>query len=468
MTSKTAQTLRRLADGRETMRAFVAFCTILRTEDGKPLRVHPFQRLFLAAYFAGATQVVVIIPKKNGKTTIMAALALFHLLVVAEAECVIAASSMEQATILYRQAVKLIRRSGLSTDVGGPFKAQEGYRRITYQGGQIRVLPGDAKTADGVIPTLALVDELHRHKSPELYAVLRDGLVARDGRMVTISTAGWDLDSPLGKIRRHAHSLETFVRKGTLNRASAPGFEFFEWALADGDDLHDLRKVKRANPAPWHTVTKLREQRDSPTMTPAAWSRFYCGVWTHGEEPWLQADAWDRMRVDVGGLADGDVVQAAIVYGHGAAVVLAGMREDGKVGVKAKIMPDPDVSLGLLERAVSDLAQVYRIGTVAHDTALTRSAELLEEQGVPTMEFPLRPQRMAIATASLRRVIDEGNLIHDGDPLLRQHVLSGATKDSEAGWRLVRTTESNALIALAVAVHNATEAPADRPMFVAL
>ena len=50
--------------------------------------------------------------------------------------------------------------------------------------GRIRVLAADVDTADGVIPTLALVDELHRHASAGLYGVFRDGLGPRDGQMV--------------------------------------------------------------------------------------------------------------------------------------------------------------------------------------------------------------------------------------------------------------------------------------------
>ena len=60
--------------------------------------------------------------------------------------------------------------------------------------GRVRVLASDVDTADGVIPTLALVDELHRHKSADLYGVFRDGLGPRGGRMITISTAGDDSD----------------------------------------------------------------------------------------------------------------------------------------------------------------------------------------------------------------------------------------------------------------------------------
>ena len=44
------------------------------------------------------------------------------------------------------------------------------------------MLAADEATADGVIPTLALVDELHRHRSAGLYGVFRDGLGPRTGR----------------------------------------------------------------------------------------------------------------------------------------------------------------------------------------------------------------------------------------------------------------------------------------------
>jgi phage terminase large subunit-like protein len=48
--------------------------------------------------------------------------------------------------------------------------------------GVVKVLASDVDTADGVIPTLAIVDELHRHKSADLYGVFRDGLGPRSGR----------------------------------------------------------------------------------------------------------------------------------------------------------------------------------------------------------------------------------------------------------------------------------------------
>ena len=82
------------------------------------MRLEPFQRRILADYFAGTRETLVLLSKKNGKTTLLAALALHHLLVTADAECVIGAASREQAAILFDQAVGFIRRSdGLADEL---------------------------------------------------------------------------------------------------------------------------------------------------------------------------------------------------------------------------------------------------------------------------------------------------------------------------------------------------------------
>lgn len=445
-----------------TLAGFVRFCRYLRTEDGKPLVVYPFQRRFLRDIFALVIEVAIIMPKKNGKTTILAALALYHAICVNAAEAFIAAASKEQATKLWRQACMLLRRSGKkvgkdSWDIGGfVFTIQPGYRHISCGESFIRVIAGDPRTEDGAIPSLVLVDELHRHRDGELYGILRDGVDARDGQVISISTAGWDMDSSLGKIRKQAHALPTFKRTGPYNVASMEGFAFHEWCLEDGDDLNDLRLVKRANPAPWQTLAKLRLRKISLSMTPARWARFACCVWTHGEEPWLQAPVWNALRVDVGGLMPGDPAVASMVYGAVSAVVIAGMRSDESVAVKAWIS-EGEIGFDELEDLVTKVNEEYPLDTVCYDSSLTRSAQILAERGLPMTEFPLVPARLQTVTVTLRRLIDGKLLRHDGDERLRQHVLAGATKDSERGWRLIPTPETKGLIALAVAAHMATQ-----------
>ena len=57
-----------------TLPHFTRWCREnLVIESGSPLKIEAFQKLILAAYFAGVTEILVLIPKKNGKTTLFAA-----------------------------------------------------------------------------------------------------------------------------------------------------------------------------------------------------------------------------------------------------------------------------------------------------------------------------------------------------------------------------------------------------------
>jgi len=193
------------------IRDFSNWCAnTLTIEDGRPLRIETFQRKLLSDYFNGTTETLVLVPKKNGKTTLLGALALYHLLNVKDADCRIAAASRDQAGILFNQAAGFVERS---IEIESQVATKRGYREIRSlrDSGFIRVMAADVDTADGVIPTLALVDELHRHKSAELYGIFRDGLAPRNGRMITISTAGASEDSPLGVMRTKALQLPAKV-----------------------------------------------------------------------------------------------------------------------------------------------------------------------------------------------------------------------------------------------------------------
>jgi phage terminase large subunit-like protein len=452
-----------------SLAAFSRFCEGLTLDNGKSMKLETFERQILREHFGGSQEVVILLPKKNYKTTLMAALALFHLRVVGDAECVIAAASRDQAGILFNQAVGLVRRSKMD-DV---YAIRTGYREIRLQDpdnprqkfagggppGRIRVLAADAATADGVIPTLALVDELHRHPSGELYGVFRDGLDARAGRMITISTAGVGEDSPLGALRDQAYKFPTFSRKGKKSFAVSEdgSFVFHEWCLDDDDDRADMRLVKKVNPAKHHTVDSLRRRFTSPSMTPGRWARFACGVWTGAEEPWLEAGVWDNLIVDIGRVKEGEAVWAAVSAGANPAIVLAAPR-DGEAAAVRSFIWEGEVSLAVLENWLLDLTDTYDLREVAFDRVeFQRSAELLEARGLPMVEIPHSPERLSIVSQTLHRLISQGDLAHDGDAVLRAQVMGAVTKETERGWRLLKSPQSRALIAMAVAVHQATQ-----------
>jgi terminase large subunit-like protein len=205
----------------------MAFCKALVLDNGRPMTLEAFQRTVLADYFAGATETVVIMPKKNGKTTLLSALALYHLTRTEDAECVIAASSRDQAKILFNQAAKMVKAAGLDGKTKGKFDIKSGYREIRYEGNEncvMRVLAADADTADGVIPTLALVDELHRPR-----AAVCSLPAARSARPRGISDPG------VPSLRRHQrHKIAASVGRDDL--------EVFDVSLAKARG----REVKRS------------------------------------------------------------------------------------------------------------------------------------------------------------------------------------------------------------------------------
>lgn len=71
----------------------------LTDEASRPLVIERWQREILGDYFAGSRELVVLVSKKNGKTSLFAGLALWHVITVAFADvAILAASATRQAS----------------------------------------------------------------------------------------------------------------------------------------------------------------------------------------------------------------------------------------------------------------------------------------------------------------------------------------------------------------------------------
>lgn len=419
--------------------AFARFCANIKQENGQPLELHPFQRMMLTDLFAGVRETLILIPKKNGKSTLLGALALHHLCTMPDAECVIAAASRDQAQIMLRQAQGFIRRSPHLSE-----RLQVKQREIIHRtsGGRVRVLASDVDTADGVIPTLALVDELHRHKSADLYGVFRDGLGPRDGRMVTISTAGGDEDSPLGHLRAKAHALPGVKRTDAYRYARADGFAMHEWALDQDEDRNDLELVKSANPAPWQTVEELQGRRDSPSMTPWQWARFACGVWGIGNERAFDIDQWDDLLDESASIAPDRLVCLGFDGSrrYDSTVLVAVDVESGLIEVVGAwerppgALDDWEVPEEEVNEAVAyafDRWDVWRLNADPPywETALDRWAG---EHGADKVVrwWTNRIKNVALAIRAFRSDMTSGAMSHDGNELLRRHLMNASRHET--------------------------------------
>jgi len=146
------------------------------------------QRQYSRAFLAWA--------KKNGKTEVAAALACYHLFPEGDgvwgAEVYAGAASRGQAAILYRAMRKMIKQS---PSLRGRCRFKDTEKRIELPETEsfFQVLSADADYSDGINPTFVIVDELHRHKSPGLWDILKNGSDTRsEPLLISITTAGND------------------------------------------------------------------------------------------------------------------------------------------------------------------------------------------------------------------------------------------------------------------------------------
>jgi phage terminase large subunit-like protein len=435
------------AEAKERLKEFAEFCeTLLITDAGTPLKLERWQREVLLDYFDGARELITLLGKGNGKTTLFAALAVHHLIIKRDARCYIAAASRDQAALMYDFARGFVSRSPALEDA---IIVRPGYRELRLKGGLgfVKVIASDDATADGVGPTLVMVDELHRHKTAALYAVFRDGLSKRSGQMVTISTAGSSTRSPLGEMRQKAHELRDKRQRGFhLRAASDDGtFIFHEWAVPEGENTNDIRVVKRANPSSFVTEAELRRRRKSPSMQEGDWLRYACNQWHVSQDAWLEPGKWpslaepgltipDRAPVWVG-------VDIGLKYDTSAVAVVGLARPDGRHPVLGRVFEPPgdgqDLDLFAVEAHIRDLANQYQVLGVVYDRwNFSRSAMELSDGGLLCLEFPMTNERTVPACARLLEAVNRRELVHDGDPILQAHVEAGVIRQTERGWRL--------------------------------
>jgi phage terminase large subunit-like protein len=449
-----------------TVPHFRAWAADLILDTGEPWILEPFQAAFLKDLFSGFLESLLIIPEGNAKTTFAAGIALYHARFRKYASVPVAASSRDQAEWLYQAAAGFVERSPAIEKL---FKCLGGYRRIRCDsvGSRIQIFAADDRTGDGIIPTLAILEELHRHKNLSLYRTWRGKMEKRGGQLVGISTAG-EPDGEFEALRKRIRDECEVTCKGSFLRATSETTVLHEYAVPEDRDPEDIEEVFKANPLKAITRAQLKRKLESKAMTPAHWRRFVCGQAVRLES-WVEPQVWDALKWDVGHVVEGEPVYVCVRVATGIGIGIVALRGE-KAAVKLRTIPPPlsgRVPLWEVEAALRDIDKFYEVMGITYDAdQFLRPAEILEEEGLPMIEIPQRARRLSQATSTMWRYISGGLLGHDGDPELRSQVLAAQTKETIQGWHLDPEPHTPGVIAVALALHDATEAPAPEPMFV--
>jgi phage terminase large subunit-like protein len=229
------------------------------------------------------------IGRKAAKSTLMAGIALFHLLKEGEpgASVVCGATTGSQARIVFGIAKRMVQRS--------PWLRAQGIQAlanaIVTDDGSFKPINAKASTQDGLNPSCIVLDESHAQKFG-LHDVLKSAQGARTNPlMLCPTTAGYDLLSV-------GYALRTTLTKVLQEVYHAEHFLGLIYTLDDGDDWRDPRAWEKANPM--IGVTPTREYVESycadVQLTPGLEGEFrvkICSEWLQSAKTWLSMARWD-------------------------------------------------------------------------------------------------------------------------------------------------------------------------------
>lgn len=171
------------------------------TKEGiKPLKLSPFQ-IFLIANIYGfyredgkrlIRNVLLFIPRKAGKTTLVAGIAIYELLFGdADGQVYVCANSYQQAKICFdniRNSLKALDKTGKSFKVN----REAIYNLMKGRASFARCLAADPTTLDGLNASCYILDEFSQAKSADLRNVMSTSTGARDNPLELIITTASD------------------------------------------------------------------------------------------------------------------------------------------------------------------------------------------------------------------------------------------------------------------------------------
>jgi phage terminase large subunit-like protein len=445
---------------------------------GRPFRLEPWQREFTrellqTRYGRRVYRTALLgIPRKNGKSTLAAALALYMAGPEGEQapDVVIAAGSRDQAAMVFNQARAFV---DVSPELSAWYRTQRYVIDCPPTDGVIRRIAADGKLQHGLNPSAIVIDELHSFQTPrqeELYAAMVTSTGAREQPLtVAITTAGFDEQTILGGLYRRAMDLPDIEQRPglTIGRDPDSGFLFWWFAAAPDADVDDEDAWMTANPASWVTVEELRRQRTSPTMDELSFRRLHLNQWTRGRDAWLPAGVWAGLRSDVE-IPDGAEVYLGVDVGiadDSTAVAVAHRLEDGRVAIAARVWSAREdsmahehvaggrVRLEPIEDHIRGLARRYSVQELVYDPRFfERSAQQLSDDGLMVAPFEQASKLMHDACHGFYRACRQGQITHDGDPVLAAHVDATAAEQTERGWRIRKLRSSQKIDACVAAV----------------
>ena len=244
------------------------------------------------------TKAYIEIPKKNGKSTLCAGLALYMLIADNEpgGEIYLAASDREQAGIIYREASAMVRAN---PTLNNKCVCIDSKKVIQYPrtNSIIRALSADAYRQEGLNASCIIFDELHAQPNADLWNALEYSTSARQQPLlISITTAGSNRQSICYKQREYAER----VRDKVIDDDSYLPIIF---SANINEDWTKETTWKKANPSFGITIKEESFKTDflkafNSSTVENKFRRYRLNQWTQQDVRWIRLTDWDKCKED--------------------------------------------------------------------------------------------------------------------------------------------------------------------------
>lgn len=388
------------------------------------------------------------IPRKNGKSTLVAPVGLYMFTADGEegAEVYSGATTEKQAWEVYGPArLMSLRADGFASHYDVDIRAKN--MNVLGRASKFEPIIGDP--GDGASPHCAIVDEYHEHDSPGLFDTMITGMGARSQPlMVVITTAGFNLGGPCYDMRLRVAK----VLDGVLTDDELFGVIY---TIDDGDDWKSEEALRKANPNYDVSVrgdylqSQLRKAIQNPSKQNAFKTK-HLNVWCNAKAAWMNMASWEQqadpdLRLeDFAGercwfsldLASKlDLNAAAYLFKRGEryylfadfwlpedalasannADIYRGWAAEGWIVLTDGGMVDYDA----IEERIKERAKLLCPIEMPYDPF--QAAQLvihLVEEGIPMVEFGATVKNFSEPMKQLEALVAAGKLHHNGNPVL--------------------------------------------------
>lgn len=402
------------------------------------------------------------VARKNGKSAMLAAIALFLFCADGEAgsEVYSLATTHDQAAIVAGVAKQMALRDKDFREAFG-VEVRAHFLWVEESASVLRAMSADGGVLDGLNVHGGIIDELHAHKTREVWDVIETATGSRQQPLVwAITTAGSNRAGICYEQRGYVCKILNSVAK----RHDGLGYEvkgdtaidesYFGiiYTIDDKDDWADEAVWIKANPnlgvsVKWDDMRRLaRKALQTASAVPNFLTK-RLNVWVNAESAWMDMRAWDRQAdrdMDPSDFKDWDCyVGLDLASKTDIAAMTFIFRKGLQYRLFSKLYIPEDavednansqyygwaandfliesegneIDFAKIESDLKDWCSTYQVKEIAYDEwNAVRTSQELRSLGLPMVPFAFNKKAFTEPMREFEAAVISGRLKHDGNP----------------------------------------------------